>query len=275
MSYKVTQFVWGRGPQPTEVLYGPFGNPAPGTVEDNVFSFTLLEGEGKKILVDCGMDAEGRAIFDTLQVASNPPEAALALAGVKPEDIDVVILTHAHMDHMGGCALFPNAQFYIQEEDFSAWEEMLADQRYMALTLPAVFQPDFDRANALIDEGRMTLLNGDVLNFLPGIDIMVCNECHSVAEQVVLVETEKGTFAICGDLTPRKSNMVPSEAWPGFRAAVIGRSGAARLVFAAYEAVLDAVDGDIDRVVVTHDVCITELDGYHAESESLGYVVLA
>src|SRR6202008_2264631 len=45
------------------------------------------------------------------------------------EDIDAVVLSHAHIDHIGGIVgaddkpLFPNAQFYIAQSDLDFWTD--------------------------------------------------------------------------------------------------------------------------------------------------------
>ncbi len=54
----------------------------------------LIESGGRNILVDTG--ATGVAVAHNLD-----------LLGIKPEDIDTVVLSHGHNDHSGGLALFP------------------------------------------------------------------------------------------------------------------------------------------------------------------------
>ncbi len=34
-----------------------------------------------------------------------------------PEDVDIVVLTHAHPDHIGNCSLFKNAKIYVRSEE--------------------------------------------------------------------------------------------------------------------------------------------------------------
>jgi glyoxylase-like metal-dependent hydrolase (beta-lactamase superfamily II) len=51
-------------------------------------------------------------------------QKSMAEAGIKPGDIDAVLLWHAHIDHIGGIIgaddkpLFPNAQYHIAQSDF-------------------------------------------------------------------------------------------------------------------------------------------------------------
>src|SRR3978361_898263 len=58
-------------------------------------------------------------------------QKSMAEAGIKPEDIDAVVCSHAHIDHIGGIVdandkpLFPNAQYYIAQSDF----DFLTDEK--------------------------------------------------------------------------------------------------------------------------------------------------
>ena len=262
MNYKITNLEYGTGPWGTEMLYGGIGNPKQGETENNVHSITLLEDEnGKKILVDTGVDEEDPAkkeLWDTLVTEFNGTISALRMVNLTPEDIDAVIITHAHIDHIGALMRFAHADIYMQREEFEAWERMAADPNYLQLTLPAAFPPDYPQIRGLIDEGKVTLLDGDVEDVLPGISLHVVRECHSVAEQLVIVDTVKGKVIVGGDIACRPANVFGAGEWQGYLVPVLGRSGSARLVCEAYAWIRAFLDGDASRLVLTHDVTMHE-----------------
>src|SRR5580692_3896011 len=78
----------------------------------------------KLILFDTGM---GTA--KNFGPTTGRQQKSMKEAGIKPEDIDAVVFTHAHIDHIGGVVdndgrlLFPNAQYYISQADFDFWTD--------------------------------------------------------------------------------------------------------------------------------------------------------
>ena len=58
----------------------------------------------------------------------------LAALNIRPEEIGVVLMTHLHVDHIGGAfdpvsgrALFPNAKFFISEAEIDFWSQSSPD----------------------------------------------------------------------------------------------------------------------------------------------------
>ncbi len=294
MSYKVTNIEYGIGPWGSEFIYGMVGNPKPNEIEQNVHSVTLLQGEGKNILVDTGVDTTDPAkktLWDSLITRCYGVVWALEQVDLTPDDIDFVILTHAHIDHIGGVLQFRNAQICIQQKEFEAWERMVKQPEYAQAVLPAAMASDYPPVRELIDEGRVTLLNGDVINFLPGIDLHVVYDCHSVAEQLVLIKGNKSekavenrkvtvmneqgeqvvatqsllvqasgisNYVIGGDIAARPANLVGMGDWRAYLAPILGRSGSMLNVFEAYKWILEQINGDMTHLVLTHDSTMGE-----------------
>lgn len=72
----------------------------------------LVKTPEKVVLVDTGT---GRKI-----------EGNLRAAGVSPERVDAILLTHMHGDHIGGmvkdgAAVFPNAKVYVSQQEYDYW----------------------------------------------------------------------------------------------------------------------------------------------------------
>jgi len=47
-----------------------------------------------------------------------PPETVLGKVGVRPEEIEKIFLTHMHFDHANNVGAFPNADVYVQLDEW-------------------------------------------------------------------------------------------------------------------------------------------------------------
>lgn len=91
----------------------------------------LLRSEGKTILVDTGVgNHKERPYAPVWGHRETDFLANLARAGVAPEDVDIVINTHLHIDHVGWntylherqwVPTFPNATYLMPKDDFEFW----------------------------------------------------------------------------------------------------------------------------------------------------------
>jgi len=80
----------------------------------------LVRTEEITILVDTGVGPPG--LWDWTAENEGELPASLAKLGLGPRDIDIVFLTHLHIDHLGwntdleGIALFPSARYVVHED---------------------------------------------------------------------------------------------------------------------------------------------------------------
>ena len=94
------------------------GITAPGNIDINGY---LIRGRGRTILVDAGtggLNNAGGVLLESLQAA-----------GVATKDIDTVLLTHAHPDHIGGlldasgAPVYPNARLHLHPLEAEYWQD--------------------------------------------------------------------------------------------------------------------------------------------------------
>ncbi len=118
---------------------------------------------GRIVLVDTGLGQQDFAP-DGGKLLAN-----LALVGIRPQDVYAIILTHAHVDHIGGNtaahgqAAFPNARYFMRREEWEFWTapETLANPEHS-------WMGEFVDHYMLPITDRFTLLEQDT-EIVPGI----------------------------------------------------------------------------------------------------------
>lgn len=163
-------------------------------LETSVNGFLVNTG-AKLVLIDTGA---GSLFGPTLgKLLQN-----LKAAGYQPEQVDEIIITHMHPDHVGGLSVngqrvFPNAVVRAEQEDADYW--LSADNLAKA---PENSKGFFQGAQAMLkpyaDAGKLQTFKGDT-DLLPGIRAVVTH-AHTPGHSVVAVESKGKRLVILGDL---------------------------------------------------------------------------
>ena len=125
--------------------------------------------------------------------------ANLKASGIDPNDVDAVIPTHAHIDHIGGIMAangsrnFPNAQIYISQADLEFWTD---DKR---LGTPAEGSALAARKNLIPNRDRIVFYK-DGQEVIPGVQAML-TPGHTVGHTSFVVSSGGKSLFLVGDLT--------------------------------------------------------------------------
>ena len=207
---------------------------------DTIYALWLIRGGGHNILFDSGFHRE-RWFKEWTVLNYIRPDEAVKLAGVQPEEITDVVISHAHWDHMGGIDLFPKATIWIQKEEFryytgEAWQP--------GGNHGGIDPEDVQALARLNTEGRVRLIGGDDVEIIPGIRAYTGGR-HTYASQYLLVEGSP-RFVLASDNAYLYRNLETHMASATFSEADHGANikNQQRMIQLA---------GALDRVVPGHD----------------------
>jgi glyoxylase-like metal-dependent hydrolase (beta-lactamase superfamily II) len=159
---------------------------------DTVYVIWLIRGGRRNILLDSGSHLQKWFKYGMTDYLR--PDEAVKLAGVKPEEITDVVISHAHWDHMGGMRFFPKAVVWIQKEEFryytgEAWQK--------GGNHGGIDPEDVQELVRLNTAGRLRLVDGDNVEIFPGIRAFT-GARHTYASQYLRVEGHP-TFVLASD----------------------------------------------------------------------------
>jgi glyoxylase-like metal-dependent hydrolase (beta-lactamase superfamily II) len=155
----------------------------------------LLKGStGRRVLVDSGFYR--KKFVDQWKVLDfRTPADAVTAAGVKPDEITDIIISHAHWDHVGGVELFPKATIWIQREEYSYYT---GDAWHARNTHGGIDEEDMLALVRVNMQGRLRFVDGDDQEPIPGIRCYTGGK-HTWASQYVGVQTAAGTAVFTSD----------------------------------------------------------------------------
>lgn len=185
------------------VLYSKYLEPDADHLVPMCLNSLLVQVNDQNIVVDTGlgdkMDEKGRRRWN-LERPQGGLIDGLARLGIAPEDVDMVIDTHLHVDHCGGntryaddgqtiVPTFSNAEYVVQRREYE--DASHPNER----TTATYFSENWD---VLIKNGQMRLLDGDT-ELAPGV-IGVLTPGHTPGHMSVRLESGGQHMAFLCDM---------------------------------------------------------------------------
>ena len=145
----------------TELFYGDYHN----TPMKMTYFVWALVNDQHTVVVDLGFTEEvgtrrGREFMRC-------PSVGLAELGIDCASVSHVIVSHMHYDHVGNYDLFPNATFYLQEDEMRFYTGKYVRHAAFRRSI------EVDDVVAMVRynyEGRLTLVDG-VREIVPGVHV--------------------------------------------------------------------------------------------------------
>lgn len=176
------------------------------------FNMTLIDTGRELILFDtgCGELARGIGIGDFSAALPNGDLISLlGKAGYTPEDVDIVVLTHGHPDHVGGLMLggapaYPNARYVMGAKELDFWVKgevrparKLHREVFMKLAYP------------LADKARLISPGDDVVAGISALDAAG----HSPGQLAFHVESEGQRLLMWADVAIHYAVSLANPGW--------------------------------------------------------------
>jgi glyoxylase-like metal-dependent hydrolase (beta-lactamase superfamily II) len=167
----------------------------------------LVRGPGYTALVESGLgdkwDAKARGLYAIEEGPSLVDE--LAGRGVRPEDVDALVLSHLHFDHAGGATrragaaaapVFPNATLYVQAAQLS--HARAPNERDRASYRPEDWESYAEAGRLEALDGEREIRPGLTATPLPG---------HNAGMQAVRVDSGGRTAFYFADALPTSAHV--------------------------------------------------------------------
>ena len=170
----------------------------------------LIRGRGKTWLIETGI---GTKLPDKMQEiykqeGAGDLDLSLEAAGVCHADVDGILVTHLHQDHVGGATRivddktvlsFPKAKLFVQRQE---WDDAVNCDGQTA----AGYRRD-ENILPLEKAGVIELLDGNS-EIAPGLRVEM-SPGHTRGHQSIFIEGDGQTACFIGDLVPSRNHLRP------------------------------------------------------------------
>ncbi|WP_406666185.1 MBL fold metallo-hydrolase [Gallaecimonas sp. GXIMD1310] len=176
----------------------------------------LLQVDGLNILIDTGIGNHKERPFSALfHRLHNPYLERLQAAQVTTHDIDYVLLTHLHTDHLGWNTVlqdgiwqptFPNARYLVPEQDLAFFFSAAGHSRRQLFD---------DSILPLILTNQLQVVPAAGAQVLPGIHF-IPSPGHCAGHMTIALESQGETAYFCGDIMHNAIQVAAPEVNSGF-----------------------------------------------------------
>lgn len=177
-------------------------DPARGMLNISLHTW-LLRSNGKTILIDtCVGNHKDRTGIDVFHMLDHPWLARLKAAGVEPEDVDFVMCSHLHSDHVGWntrlengrwVPTFPNARYIVGRTELAAQQDRIVQPGVHAIEI----NPYNDSVLPVIESGLLDAVDGDV-QVVPGLRLWP-TPGHTPGHMGLLLDSGGASALFVGD----------------------------------------------------------------------------
>jgi glyoxylase-like metal-dependent hydrolase (beta-lactamase superfamily II) len=168
----------------------------------------IIKTKQHQVLIDTGHGAKKSDVFGNLL-------SAMETASFKPEDIDVVFITHYHGDHINGLVnednslVFPNARYVMGKEEWKSWMDPKAPPINREPERIAQTRSIFQRIEPQL---KTVKLSQPIVNGVYAVAAFG----HTVGHMGVLVQSKKQRLLHIGDAAHTLLQMAHPEWSPFF-----------------------------------------------------------
>jgi glyoxylase-like metal-dependent hydrolase (beta-lactamase superfamily II) len=162
------------------------------------FNATYVDTGTHQILIDTGAGVElGAGLAKLTQ--------NLRSVGVQPQDIDVVIITHAHPDHIGGIVApdgqltFPNAHYYVSADEWQFWTAPTIDLS------PLIIPESFKQGMIASAQKHLGAIANKVTQFQPNQEIVpgiiaIAASGHTPGQTALQIQSGASQLIVTADV---------------------------------------------------------------------------
>jgi hypothetical protein len=177
------------------VVHDSLAAPAKNDSVSIDFMIWLIKGNGKNILMDAGYLYSVESAKDFDMIDDFRPDSTLQKLTVRAEEITDIILSYPHLDHINHIDQFPNAQVWVQKDDYTffttaAWQKGGVNGEFNRKEVKKLIE--------VHAAGRVTLIEGYNTEILPAIKMFPGSRKPSLP-QYALVKTSLGNMALASD----------------------------------------------------------------------------